>query len=150
MLLKRIYKRGTQPLELDYVSLANTGVEPQQNFSTGLIYAAIAEGWCTIGHGKLTLHLVPEDLVYTVNRVPGRYCCHCSEKLPDDATGEGAREHIRTVHPGVESPDPAHPAGYLMTNAFECVLDAVQHEKYRVKKPGKPPVFPRRKEPAHG
>ncbi len=137
------------PPPLDYVSCAHTGVSPEQNFSAGLINAALSEGWATISKGVLTLHVVPEDLIYTIKRMPGRYCCHCGEKLPDDSTGELARGHVATAHPGAESPDPSNPAGYCMTSAYECVLDAAQHERFRVRKAAKPPVFAR-KEAANG
>jgi len=162
MLLKRFFKKPedwvketdaagncTNPPPLDYVSLGHTGTTPEQNFSGGLINTALAEGWATISKGKLTLHVHPEDLVFTIKRMPGRYCCHCGEKLADDATGELARGHVAAAHHDTKSPDSGNPAGYCMTSAYECVLDAEQHEKFRVKKAGKPPVFAR-KEAANG
>jgi YgiT-type zinc finger domain-containing protein len=152
MLLKRFFKPQSheqamagKPLVLDYVSLAHTGVSPEQNFSAGLMAAAIAEGWCSISKRKLILHVEPQDLIYTILRLPGRYCCHCGEKLPDDATGELARAHVAITHIGKPSPDNQNPGGYLMTNAYECVLDRTQHKKFRVKKPARAPVFWQRK-----
>lgn len=158
MLLKRFFKTPpdwvkktdaagncTNPPPLDYVSVGHTGTTPEQNFSGGVINAAIAEGWATISRGKLMLHVMPEDLVYTIKRVPGRYCCHCGEKLQDDATGELARGHVARAHPNEESPDPNHPAGYSMTGAFECVLDAEQHARYQAK-PGRAPQFARKEQ----
>ena len=114
----------------------HTGASPEQNFSGGLIEAGVTEGWVSITKGKLILNVKPEDLVYTIKRGPGRYCCHCGGKLADDATGEMARAHVAAEHKGEKSPDQANPGGYCMLNHYECVLDEAQHAKYRVKRMG--------------
>lgn len=146
MRLKRFYKHDAagNVAGLDYVSVGDTGITPNQNFSSGLIDAAVSEGWATLSKGQLILHVVPEDLVYTIKRVPGRYCCHCGEKLPDDATGELARSHVAREHSNAPSPDKQNPAGYCMVNAYGCELNAAQHEKFKVKNPARPPVFPQK------
>jgi hypothetical protein len=159
MMLKRFYKKPEGWVKqvnergecvnappLDYVSVAHTGVSAEQHFSAGLINAAMAEGWCSISGDQLILHVHPEALVYTIKRAPGRWCCHCGEKLPDDALGELARGHVARLHPATKSPDPNWPAGYGMTNAYECVLEQKQHEQFRLKHPAKPPVFPRKEQ----
>jgi len=130
MLMKRIYKQ-TDPPVLDHVAIFHTGTTPEQNFSAGLIDSGVLEGWISLGQGKLTLHVRPEALVYTLKKIPGRYCCHCQEKLPDDATGELARSHVQHAHQGATSPDPQSPAGYRMLNHYECVLDSTQHNKWK-------------------
>lgn len=114
MYLKRVYKDG----KLDHILHIRSG--PKQNFSTQLVSAAIAEGWMTLGQRKLILHCKPEDIVYHIVRIPGRYCCFCGEKLPDDSSGEMARTHVRECSNGRPSPDPQNPAGYCMINAYEC------------------------------
>lgn len=146
MRLKRFYKRDASGnvAELDYVSVGNTGTTQNQNFSSGLIDAAITEGWATLSKGQLILHVVPEDLVYAIKRVPGRYCCYCDTKLPDDATGELARSHVAREHAGAPSPDKQNPAGYCMVNAYECELSTTQHERFRVKYLAQPAIFPKR------
>jgi hypothetical protein len=118
------------------VWVEHTGARPEQNFSGGLIEAGVSEGWMSLTKGKLILHVKPEELVYTITRAPGRYCCHCGEKLPDDATGEMARAHLAEKHKQQKSPDPSNPAGYCMLNHYECVLEEALHEKYRAKRPG--------------
>lgn len=120
---------------LKNVVIIHTGTHAEQNFSGGLVDAAISEGWMTITKGKIILHAqrqdgVDVDLNYTINRMPGRYCCHCGEKLPDDATGELARAHVKERHIG-PSPDPENPAGYSMLNHYACTLDLKQHEWFR-------------------
>lgn len=138
------------PPALDYVSLGHTGIDRRQNFSERLIQTAIAEGWCSLGQGQLTLHVMPEDLVYTIERLPGVYCCHCGARL--EAGDRAARAHVAQQHAGAASPDPANPSGYRRVNAYECVLDARQHDRYRAR-PGKPLKFarrPRRKERIDG
>lgn len=137
MLLKRHYKRGAEgnllsPASLASVEVFHAGVNPEQHFSSGLIDAGVLEGWISLGQGKITLHTKPENLVYAMKRTPGRYCCHCNEKLPDDATGEAARSHVKLFHPGETSPDPQNPSGYCMLNHYQCVLDASQHDKWKV------------------
>lgn len=161
MMLKRIYKKppGWEPVRnvrgqdgtltdpgrpegeclnpppLDYVALAHTGTDRRQRFSERLIRTAIAEGWCSIAAGMLTLHVEPGDLVYTIERTPGTYCCHCGERLDGEA-----RAHVAQRHAGLASPDPSNPAGYERVNAYECVLDERQHERYRAR-PGRPLKF---------
>lgn len=148
MLLKRIYKepRDEQSPELDYLSLANTGTTPDQNFSVKLVTDMLGAGLMEIHDDELILRVHPEDLHYTIKRTPGRYCLHCGEKLQDDQSGQMARLHIAMKHAGVESPDPDNPAGYIALNHFECVLNAEQHEKFRVREPARAPHFPLKEE----
>ncbi|MCI0517231.1 MAG: hypothetical protein L0Y45_05280, partial [Woeseiaceae bacterium] len=81
----------------------------------------------------LIFNVHPEPLRYTIKRRPGRYCLHCGAALANDSKGDLARLHVAEKHAGVASPNPRVPAGYENLTYFECVLDAVQHEKYRVK-----------------
>jgi hypothetical protein len=156
MLLKRIYTKpegwGKQvdengkcinPPPLDYISLANTGINPEQNFSTDLVTEGLTSGRMKIDGETLIMDTYPEPLRYTIKRRPGRYCLHCGEKLADDQTGALARLHVAEKHAGEPSPDKNVPAGYISINHFECVLNAEQHEKYRVKPEHKhrAPVF---------
>lgn len=155
MLLKRFYKTPkdwvrevdengvcTNPPEFDYVSLAHTGVDINQNFSVDLVTEALNKKWMTMEEGKLTLLIHPVNLYYKILREPGRYCCHCGDKLQDDIKGSLARLHIASKHPDKESPDPNNASGYCRINHFECELDKKQHEKYRVKGVAKAPHFP--------
>jgi hypothetical protein len=129
MYLKRVYAHG----RFDHIECLRAG--SKQKFSGGLVEAAVAEGWMTLGQGQVVLHCQPADLSYRIVRIPGRYCCHCGEKLPDDATGELARAHVAAQHAGVRSPDPENPSGYSMLNAYECAREGVAVET--------PPASPR-------
>ncbi|HXF44869.1 MAG TPA: hypothetical protein VNK91_02005 [Burkholderiaceae bacterium] len=138
MLLKRHYRRGPDgtlldPPQIEAVECKNTGWSPAQNFSEGIVEVGVTEGWMVIGKDTITLRVRPEPLVYTIQRMPGRYCLHCGEKLPDDERGVFARAHLAQAHPEQPSPDPAVPAGYVKVNAYECVLDSAQHAKYRAR-----------------
>ncbi len=153
MLIKRIYKKPVNenveclnPPPLDYLSLANTGANPEQNFSIQRVTEGLSAGLMRIDGDVLTLDVHPEPLRYTILRHPGRYCLHCGEKLGDDQGGAMARLHVAEKHAGVPSPDANTPAGYVWLLHFECVLDAGQHEKYRVKKKARAPHFPLRGE----
>jgi len=158
MLMKRVYKKPegwekevdengncTNPPPLDYLSLAHTGIEPEQNFSTQMVTGLLTDGLVTIEGDVLTLNVEPEPLIYKIVRQPGRYCLHCGEKLADDQTGALARLHIAMQHNGVASPDPSNPSGYVALNHFACVLDSAQHEKFRAKGVARAPVFHVRK-----
>ncbi len=120
---------------LAFIEVRHTGTHPEQNFSTRLVEGGQAEGWIEIDGDELTLLAQPEDLHYTIRRRPGRYCLHCGEKLPDDDGGPKpgalARQHVAEKHAGQPSPDPAQPAGYFRTNAWECILDLEQHDRFR-------------------
>jgi len=146
MLLKRIYDTPegwvrqvdeagncTNPPPLAYLSLAHTGIHAEQNFSVDRVTADLTAGLMTIDGDTLTLVCHPEPLRYTIQRRPGRYCLHCGEKLADDHKGALARMHVAERHAGQPSPAPGEPAGYVAINHFECVLDAAQHEKYRLR-----------------
>jgi hypothetical protein len=147
MKLKRFYKSdGT----LDYVSCADTGTTPEQNFSVDLVVGAMEQGWMSLEGNQLLVSVEPEVLRYEVLRQPGRYCCHCDEKLQDDEKGNLARLHVASKHRGQASPDPNSPAGYVKLNHFACRLNAEQHERFRVKNVGRAPVYPERKETVNG
>ena len=129
MYLKRIYKDG----QLDYLSLAHTGTHPEQNFSIKLVTEYLSSGLMQMLGNDLTLHCYPEPLFYRINRRPGAYCLHCGAQLPIENRGALARLHVAEKHAGRPSPVPGEPAGYVVLNHFECVLDAGQHEKYRLR-----------------
>jgi len=137
------------PPPLSHIEVKHTGTSAAQNFSDRLVNAGLAEGWITLGKGKLVLHGKPEDLTYAVLRVPGYYCCHCKVALPDAgrivAPGVTAgMQHVAEAHPDKESPDKGNPAGYCRLNHFECVLDTGQHEKFRARRPAAGAPAPRR------
>jgi hypothetical protein len=143
MYLKRVFKEDG---ELDYISLANTGKTPNQNFSVKLVTEMLGKGLMEIHEDELIFHVHPEDLHYEIKRTPGRYCLHCSEKLADDASGALARLHVAQNHAGQESPDPSNPAGYVSLNHFECVLNPEQHKKFKIQEPARAPHFPMKEE----
>ena len=109
------------------LKLKHTGTHPEQNFSRRLVEAGVAEGWASMGRGKIVLHTEGEDLEYTIVRMPGTYCCFCDAKLDDDTTGALPRAHIAQQHAGETCADKSNPAGFRVTNAYECVLDEEQH-----------------------
>ena len=117
------------------MEVKHTGISDAQHFATQLVEQGTSEGWMSLGHRQLTIHTVEgqEDLSYAIIRGPGRYCCHCGEKLPDDATGATARLHIHEAHGDEPSPDPHHPAGYAYLRYYDCVLDTAQHELLKAK-----------------
>lgn len=125
MKIKRNYKDG----RCDNVDIIHTGIQAKQNFSTRLVAGALQEGWMEMKAGKIILKANPEDLVYTIIKEPGYYCCHDGKKL-DDANM--AKTYVEQHFAGIPSPDPNNPLGYMKINHYECVLDSAQHEKYKV------------------
>jgi len=146
MLMKRIYKTPegwekrvdengdcTNPPPLDYISVAHTGLKPEQNFSTRMVARGQAEGWMVIDceADTLTIEAYPEDLVYAINQYPGKYCLNCGHRTIDDPSGVQMRAHTAGQHAGEESPDPQWPHGYAQFNEYRCTLSDAQHAKYR-------------------
>lgn len=124
------------PPPLDHIQIRHTGLDAEQHFSTGLVEQGLEQGWIAIQDGKLILYAMPENLVYDIRRVPGRYSCFDGAKLPDDEADRGdlARAYLAEHHSGQTSPDPQHPAGYYKINYYDCVLEASQQERFRLRK----------------
>lgn len=147
MLLKRHHigvqtDNGSVEFRLKYVELKHTGVKPEQNFSTSLIAQGMADGWISMDDKSITLGVKPEALKYSIKRKPGYYCCHDGKAIPvtAEAYGDPALAAVQCQQylkangfAGKKSPDPSNPAGYERTHAYECVLDAKQHEKFKAK-----------------
>ena len=112
------------------VSIRDTGAQPEQHFKRQRVEEALVQGWMSLGRGLLTIHAEEGDLVYTIQRVPGTYCCYCQAKLDDDVSGASGRAHITREHGDAASPDPSNPAGWLVTNAYECVLEEAAHRQW--------------------
>lgn len=125
MKIKRNYKDG----RCTHVDIIHTGIQQKQNFSTRLVAAALQEGWMKMKDGKIILKASPEDLVYSIVKEPGYYCCHDGKKL-DDANM--AKSYVEQNFPEIPSPDPANPLGYMKINHYECVLDKEQHDRYKI------------------
>ena len=127
------YRRSARLLNMPPVagvSIRDTGAQPEQHFKRQRVEEALIEGWMSLGRGKLTIHADEGDLVYTIARVTGTYCCHCAQKLDDDPSGVTPRLHLAREHGEAPSPMPAHPAGWLVTNAYECVLEDAAHQQW--------------------
>lgn len=119
-----------------HLEIEHSGTKPEQHFSARLVQRGQEEGWMHIQDGKLILYAQPDNLVYDIKRAPGRYSCFDGSKLPDDEDDSGrlARAEIAAKYPGQKSPDPDNPAGYYKINYYDCVLNAEQHERFRLKK----------------
>lgn len=144
--LQRAEKRTIAPPKLDYISLADTGTTPEQNFSDTLVLDGLRNNIIEIHDDELLLHVHPETLRYAINRSPGRYCLHCGERLEGDENGTMARLHVEMKHHGVASPDPTIPAGYVWLKEYQCVLNAEQHKKFCVTEPARAPHYPLKEE----
>lgn len=118
MLLKRVYDLSGDRPRVSGVKILRAG--PRQNLSPRFIEGGVAEGWLSMGKGKVVLHGEDGDVVYRMERIPGYYCCHCGRKLDD---GPGGQVHVAAAHKGTKSPDPSNPAGYRRDNFYACVRE---------------------------
>mgnify|MGYP001290723524 CR=1 FL=1 len=89
---------------LSHIEVQHTGTSREQHFSDSLVAAGLMEGWMSITDGQLTLHAQPEDLVYTILRVPGKYASKTER------------------------------SGYEVIHYYDCILDEAQHARLRIQK----------------
>lgn len=80
------------------------------HWKTQRVQAGAAEGWLSLGDGKITIKTAPDldDLVYVIHRGPGHYCCECGIALDGQ---HPARQHVLLEHTGVEGKDAKAIAG---------------------------------------
>lgn len=159
MLLKRLYDTAGPAPRVTGLALGHTGVRAEQNFSADFVAEAIAGGYASIDGDRLLITVRTDDdhddvLDYAIRRTPGYYCCHDGQRIPisDLAQREALTGVARLAaaearawlashgHAGKTSPDPRHPAGYEVVNAYECALAPEQHARYRIP-PGTPPAL---------
>jgi len=99
----------------------------RQHFSQGMVEGAMAEGWLAITRDRIVISSEDGPVAYDIERRPGRYCCHCGEKLADDdhtnpaSPGALARQHVEAEHKGKKSPDPENRSGYCCIRYYDCV-----------------------------
>ena len=128
MYLKRLYERDDEGgLKLDDAGKANViGVRvlrsgPRQHFSPNLVQKGAAAGWLSMQDGKIIIHGEGGDLSYSIERIPGYYCCHCGDPLDDSKTSQN---HVASEHEDEESPDKENPSGYERINYYDCAKEA--------------------------
>lgn len=121
MYLKRQYKSAfdiDQPPTLIGVKVLRA--HKIEHLSPALVEQGLAQGWISMAAGKFTVHGVDGDVVYTLVRTPGYYCCHCDKSVGDAG---GAQTHLAAEHAGEKSPDPCNPSGYRKENFYTLVSD---------------------------
>ena len=102
--------------KISHVEVLHVG--ERQHINQRFIDNGVAQGWLTLGDGKLTFKTAADedDFVLEIARVPGFYSCFTGEKLGGE---DAAKSHAAAQHG--ESPDPQHPAGYRRNNYYECL-----------------------------
>lgn len=88
----------------------------KQNLNQRFIDKGIVEGWLSIGNGKITIKTDGDPLEFDIKRVPGHYSCFDGSKLNGE---DEAKAHV--IQQDAESPNPAHPSGYIKLAHYECV-----------------------------
>lgn len=134
MLMKRLYDQNARGKKrISGVRLVHSGTSPEQKWTTKKVDMLESLGLMSVGPGRLTLHAEHGDVNYEVSKQPGRWCCHCGQKLIDDADGAAARAHVKAEHDGKKSPDKENPSGYRMSHSYETVIDAKDHKQFSLK-----------------
>ncbi len=126
MLLQRKHYRDPNGLKSPVVSgikLKRLSADGKQKITPKMVEIGQSERWLSHVGSKIVIHSEGGNVVFNIVQEPGRYCCHCGEKLPDDQTGEAARAHVTAKHAGKKSPDEQNPSGYAMQNYYDCELE---------------------------
>ncbi len=105
--------------EITHIEVLNVGAE--QKLSINFIDTGIEEGWLSLADGKITIKTGPddEDLVFKVERRPGKYSCYTGERLGSE---KAAREHVAQFEDA--SPDPNNPSGWRDDRFYACVRES--------------------------
>ena len=118
------------------VLVKHTGLTAEQNFSRRLVSQAVAAGWMEIDGDLLTIDAKPEPLRYQLLRTPGYYCLSSGDRIP---IGENAWVELLAGEAALASRERAawlashgmQADDYTLTLAYECVLSAEQHVKFK-------------------
>ena len=116
-LLNNQYSDAHDLPQIAYIEVKHVG--DKQNLNQRFIDRGIAQGWLSIGDGKISIKTDGDPLVFTIVRVPGHYSCYTGEKLNGQAE---AMAHVATQDD--DSPDKQHPAGYKKLAYYECVTES--------------------------
>lgn len=120
-LLNNQYSDANELPKIAYIEVKHVG--ENQNLNQRFIDRGIAQGWLSIGDGKISIRTDGDPLVFDIVRVPGHYSCYTGEKLngQDEAMAHVAA-HIASG--ADEKPDKQHPAGYKKLAYYECVRES--------------------------
>lgn len=134
MLLKRIHNDSGV---VTHVLVKHTGSGDAQNFSERLVGAGVEAGWIVVEGETLTIKAQPEPLRYSIRRRPGYYVAGTCDRIPltDAAWSQALSRTEATLAPreakAYLSQRGLPVTGYEVTRAYECVLDAEQHDKFK-------------------
>jgi len=105
------------PWTLARVEMLNAPAK--QNFSIGFMEQSLKDKVLAMSGDRVIFNSRP-PVIYKILRRPGRYCCHCGQKLEDDDIGSLARIHLLAMHTDKASPDRENPSGYRRDSFFAC------------------------------
>ena len=128
MHIRTIMKKNpaTQETLWSGIQLAKLAPSRRHHFIPKILHEYVERGFASITDKQIILHTIDGDMPFKLDHVPGRYCAHCNEALPnedleeggaaipqgDPRLGKAARKHVAAKHKGAESPDPRNPSGY--------------------------------------
>lgn len=134
---KRAGRPEPPPPPITHFGVVHTGTSPEQNFSDRMIDACVASGAVTISGDRLSIKTAADPLRYAIKRRPGYWCKSTGEPIPmsdrawlkfrlaNDSTESRAVALAWLAAKGLPADD------YDITTAYHCVLDAVQHAKFK-------------------
>jgi hypothetical protein len=127
MKLKRIFNRDEagNPTTVSHLRVLQEPQNGQWNVGQRTIDKGIAEGWLSIGGGKLTIKTAEgePDVVYQIVQPPGHYCVYCGEAVGSTKRG---LKHVAEKHAG-EKLATLTPEGKLPENCTQHMLDQINN-----------------------
>ena len=130
--------RETEVPPVSMVELKSLGKSRQQGFGGKFLTELMRYGVLSMDKDKIQLRVKVEGsdalvmLSYKVLQDPGRWCCFCGVKLPDeDDMATLAKAHVQMYHKGEKSPSPMNPAGYMRRHDYLTELDQLQYDKFK-------------------
>lgn len=96
-------------------------ISNEQVLSVRFVDTGMQEGWLSVVDGKLIIRTAPDedDLVFRIERRPGKYSCFTGERLGSE---KAAKEHVAQFE--TESPDPNNPSGWRDDRFYSCVRES--------------------------
>lgn len=126
MRLKRIFKNDPDAKQpVSHIQVLGESRNGRWHVGQRTIDKGLAEGWLTVGGGKLTLKTADgePDVQYEIVQPPGYYCVYCGVAVGSTKRG---LQHIVEVHAG-EKLATLTPEGKLPENCTQEMVDQINN-----------------------
>jgi len=128
ILLKRKYADPNGPSKA-VIGVEILNAKGPHNFSQRFLDGGAAEGWLSLGKGKIIIEGSNGSAIFKIVTTPGYFCCHCGEKLSGGSDGAVQRLHLIEKHSDKDghakpSPDPGNPSGWRLDLFYATELES--------------------------